>query len=114
MHLFAAVKSAYNKKSLAPASIVAGFLLKDVGKMKFSLNLFCLFAGDLQADAVSISSRRSAVSSSREDSQSVASSETTSVRGGGGASSITSGASQLTLEDNWRPQSSLPSYSQVC
>ena len=82
-------------------------------------------SGDLQPDAISTSSRQSAVSSSRggmdgqsaasssvgggEDSQSVASSG----RGGGGGSSLTSGTSQLTLEDNWRPQNSLPSYSQV-
>lgn len=87
--------------------------------------------GDLQADSISTSSRQSAVSSiiggrsggggldsqsvtsssrgGAEDSQSVAS----STGGGGGASSLTSGASQVTLEDNWRPQNSLPSYSQA-
>jgi hypothetical protein len=92
---------------------------------------FVLYLGDLQADTLSISSRQSAVSSSiggrsggldnqsvtssgrgaAEDSQSVASS--VGGGGGGGASSLTSGASQVTLEDNWRPQNSLPSYSQV-
>jgi hypothetical protein len=95
------------------------------------ISLRLCYLGDLQADTLSISSRQSAVSSSiggrsgidsqsvtssgrgaAEDSQSVTSS-VGGGGGGGGASSLTSGASQVTLEDNWRPQNSLPSYSQV-